>query len=84
MCKRMNTTICFNGTVQFTFFLVIRLNITIVSSYDSFIVVFVTSFFEETRPKRRWNKICICQIIWDFFTLNTKCCYVIFSDLLHF
>ena len=53
MCKRMNTTICFIGTVQFTFFLVIRLNITIVTSYDSFIVVFVTSFFEETRPKRR-------------------------------
>ena len=29
MCKGMNTTIRIHGTVQFTFFLIMRLNITI-------------------------------------------------------
>ena len=31
MCKFMSTTVCVNGTVQFTFFLIMRLNITIVT-----------------------------------------------------
>ena len=31
----MSTTVCVNGVVQFTFFLVMRLNITIVTSFDS-------------------------------------------------
>ena len=34
--------ICGNGTVQFTFFLIMRLNITIITSCDSLILIFVT------------------------------------------
>ena len=41
MCKCMSSTVCVDGTVEFTFFLVIRLNITIVTSCDSLIVIFL-------------------------------------------
>ena len=44
MCKCMSTTVRVNGTVQFTFFLVMRLKITIVKSYDSLITILVTFF----------------------------------------
>ena len=40
----MSTTVRVNGTVQFTFFLVMRLKITIVKSYDSLITILVTFF----------------------------------------
>ena len=36
MCKCMNTTVPVNGTVQFTFFFIMKLNITIVTSCDSY------------------------------------------------
>ena len=39
MCKFMRTTVHVNGTVQFFSFLVIRLNITTVTSFDSLIVI---------------------------------------------
>ena len=42
MCKCMSTTVHGNGTVQFTFFLIMRLNITIITSCDSLIIVLVT------------------------------------------
>ena len=42
MCKYMSTTVRVNGTVQSTFFLVMRLNITIVTSCNLLIVILVT------------------------------------------
>ena len=42
MCKCMNTTVRGNGTVQFTFFFIMRLNVTIITSCDSFIVILAT------------------------------------------
>ena len=42
MCKCMSTTVRVNGTAQFTFFLIMRLNIAIVTSCDSLIVILVT------------------------------------------
>ena len=44
MCKCMNPTVRVNGTVQFTFFLIMRLNITIVTRSDSLIVILVSVF----------------------------------------
>ena len=41
MCKCMSINVHLNGTVQFTFLSVIRLNITIVASFDSLIVILV-------------------------------------------
>ena len=35
MCKCMSTTVRGNGTVQFTFFFIMRLNISIITSCDS-------------------------------------------------
>ena len=43
MCKCMIITVRVNGTVQFTFFLVVRLNITISTSCDSLIVIIFSS-----------------------------------------
>ena len=40
--KCMSTTIPGNGAVQFTFFFIMRLNITIITSCDSLIVILVT------------------------------------------
>ena len=42
MCKCMNTTVRGNGTVQFTLFFIMRLNVTIITSCDSFIVILAT------------------------------------------
>ena len=61
MCKCMRSFFHVNGTVQFTFFLIMRLNTTIVTSCDSLIVIFLPEFFiikaskwiGETRSKRR-------------------------------
>ena len=44
MCKYMSTTVRGDGTVQFTFFFIMRLNITIITSCDS-LVILVTNFF---------------------------------------
>ena len=41
-CECMSTTVHVNGTVQITFFWVMRLNITIVISCDSLVVIFVS------------------------------------------
>ena len=40
----MSTTVRGNGTVQFTFFFIMRLNITIITSCDSLIVILATYF----------------------------------------
>ena len=40
--KCMSSTVRVKGTVQFTFFLIIRLKITIVTSFDSLIVILKT------------------------------------------
>ena len=42
ICKCMTTTVPANGTVQFTFFFVIRFCITVATSCDSFILILVT------------------------------------------
>ena len=42
MLKCMSTTVRDNGTVQFTFVFIMRLNITIIMSCDSLIVILVT------------------------------------------
>ena len=41
-CKCMGTTGGVNGTVQFNYFLAMSLNITIVTSCDSLIVILLT------------------------------------------
>ena len=42
--------------------------------YLNFFINRVWKWIEETRPKRCWNKIWICQIGCDFFTLfNFDC-----------
>ena len=55
----MSTTVCVNGTVQFTSFLVMRLNITIVMSCDSLIVIINLIFsslkLENGLKKYVWN-----------------------------
>lgn len=62
----MSTTVRVNGTVKFTFFLVIRLNITIAISCDSLIVIFVKL---ENGPKKHvWNVFKI-QIQYEFVKL---------------
>ena len=71
--KCMSTTVCVNGTVEFTFFLVMRLNvITIVT--NCILAAFIIKTWklaEETRFKRRWNKDCWIQ--WKiFFLLDFK------------
>ena len=47
MCKCMSTTVYVNGTVQFTFLLVMRLNTVIVTSCDSLIVILAPQFFHH-------------------------------------
>ena len=47
ICKCVNTTVRDNGTVQFTFFLLMRLNITIVRSCDLLVVIIVPLFFHH-------------------------------------
>ena len=46
-CKHMSTTLRNNGIVQFTFFLFMRVNMAIVASYDSLIVILVLRFFDH-------------------------------------
>ena len=53
----MSTTAHVNGTVQFTFFLVMRLNITIVISCDSLIVILELSFFSSLKLENGMSSI---------------------------
>ena len=77
MCKCMSTTVGVNDIAEFTFFLFMRLKITIVTSCDSFIVIFVPYFFiiiktqkwtEETRPKCREITYGFVKLVVIFFT----------------
>ena len=63
----MSTTVCVNGTVQFTFLLINKLNITIVRNYDMCIVILVPLFFIIKTWKKKDNKIWSCQVCCDFF-----------------
>ena len=49
MGKFMRTTVRVNGVVQFTFFLVMRLNNTIVTSCDSLILILVPLIFSSLK-----------------------------------
>ena len=52
----MSTTVRVNGTVQFTFFLIMRLNITIVASCDLLIVILVNLIFSSLKPEKELKK----------------------------
>ena len=52
----MSTTVSVNGTVQFTFFLIMRLNITIVASCDLLIVILVNLIFSSLKPEKELKK----------------------------
>ena len=56
MCNCMSLTDCVNDNVQFTFFLVMRLNITIAKSCDSFIVILCTLFFSSLKLENGLRK----------------------------
>ena len=69
----MSTAVWVYGMVQLTFFLVVRLNINIVTSCDLLIVIhcalIISSLHLENKLKKNlWNvaKIWICQIGCDF------------------
>ena len=90
ICKCLSTTIRVYGTVQFTFFLVMKLNITIVTSCDLLIVTLVTSFFSslklENGLKKHVRNVAIitygfAELVGILFTFNTRCDYVIQSFL---
>ena len=64
----MSTTICVNGTVQFTFFLVMRLNITIVTSCDSLILIPVTLIISSLKLENGLKKHArnVAEIKYEF------------------
>ena len=89
MCKCMSTAVCVNDTVQFTFFLIMRFNTTIIKSYDSLIVIIVTQFFSSLKfqngLKKHVRNIArikhgFVELVVILFTLNTRCDYVIPYD----
>ena len=49
----MSTSVCVNGSIQFTFFLVIRLNITTVTSCDWLMII----FFSLKLENRLWKHV---------------------------
>ena len=55
ICKCMSTTVSGNGTVQFTFFFIMGLNFTIITSCDSLIVMLVLSFSSSLSLKMDWS-----------------------------
>ena len=65
----MSTTVCLNGTVQFTFFLAMRLNSTMVKSCDSLILITVTfsSLKLENGPKKHIRNV--ARIKYEFVEL---------------
>ena len=75
MCKRISAAVHDNGSVQFTFFLVLKLNITIVTNCDALIVILVIYFCiikvlkktKKTCPKGCLNKILIWKISCIYF-----------------
>ena len=71
----MSTTVRVNDTVQFTFFLVMRLNITTATSCDSFIVILVC--LSKTSLELKYGFV---ELVVILFTFNTRCDYVILSD----
>ena len=51
----MSTSVCVNGSIQFTFFLVIRLNITTVTSCDWLMIIFFSLKLENSLWKHVQN-----------------------------
>ena len=71
--KFMSSTVRVNGTVQFSFFLIMKFSITIfmliaILATYSFIIK-AWKWTEETRPKRHKAKIWTCPISCDSFYL---------------
>ena len=56
MCKSMSTTVRVNGNAQFNFFLVIRLNISVVTSCDSLTVTNVNLIFSSLKLENGLKK----------------------------
>ena len=52
----MSTTVRVNSTVQFTFFLIMRFNITIVTSCDSLILMLVPCTFSSLKLENGLKK----------------------------
>ena len=84
ICMWMSATVHINGTAQFTFFLVMRLTITIVKSCDFLILILVPNFsslnLENGLKKHLRNvaeiKFRSVKLVVTFFILY-KCDYVI-------
>ena len=83
----MSTTDCVNSTIQYTFFLVMRLTIAIVTSCDShFVILFFSSLMLENELKKHAQNVAeinyrFVKLIVIFFNFNTKCDYVIPPNL---
>ena len=89
MCKNcMTTTVCVNSTVQFTFFLVMRLNI--VTSCDSLVAntrnLIISSLKLENKLKKHVRNVAetkygFAKLVAILFSLSKICDYVITSRI---
>ena len=89
MCKKyMSTTVCANGTVQFTFFLIMRLNI--VTSCDSLVAntcnLILSSLKLENKLKKHVRNVAetkygFAKLFAILFSLRKRCDYVITSRI---
>ena len=81
----MSATARDNGTVNFTFSFIMKLNIIIITSCDSLFTIFVIKL--ENGLKKRVQNVArikrgFVELVVILFTLNTRCDYVIpyFTD----
>ena len=83
----MTTTVCVNSTVQFTFFLVMRLNI--VTSCDSLVAntrnLIISSLKLENKLKKHVRNVAETKYgfakLFAIFSLRKRCDYVITSRI---
>ena len=84
----MTTTVCVNSTVQFTFFLVMRLNI--VTSCDSLVAntrnLIISSLKLENKLKKHVRNVAetkygFAKLVAILFSLSKICDYVITSRI---
>ena len=77
----MSTNVHVNGNVQFTFFLVMKLNTTIVMSCDLLVLIFSSLKLENGMKKQVWNvariKYQLVKLAVILFTFNIRYDYVI-------
>ena len=87
----MSTTVSVKSAVQFTFFLVMRMNITIVTSCDSLIAITFT--FSSLKPENKLKKHVqnaaetkyeFFKLVKIFFKFFTRFDYVILSPMLRY